>query len=87
MAIEFMGETFEEHSCPHCEVQLTPMLGPPGSGWGVILVCQNNQCPFFAGSPEDIQGKRDESNVGCRYAVNPDNGYKPFNMIAWRPPR
>ncbi|MDK2955790.1 MAG: hypothetical protein PWQ57_1286 [Desulfovibrionales bacterium] len=85
MAIEFMGETYEEHHCPHCGEMLTPTLGAPGSGWNVILVCQNNDCEFFKGSPDDIQGKR-ASNVGCRYAVNPDNGYKPFNLLAWRAP-
>jgi hypothetical protein len=26
--------------------------------------------------------KRDDSHLGCRYAENPDNGFKPVNVLA-----
>ncbi|MBN2139601.1 MAG: hypothetical protein JW718_01225 [Desulfovibrionaceae bacterium] len=73
----------EDHDCPYCKKPLEPWVAPPESGWGVILVCNNNDCPFFVGSDKDIHNKRDDSNLGCRYALNPDNGYKPFNLVAW----
>lgn len=84
MKFEYAGIVTEldDLECPHCDAPLEPFLGPPGSGWGVILVCWNNDCPHHKGSDKDIANKRDDSNLGCRYAVNPDNGYKPFNLVA-----
>lgn len=73
---------FEERTCPHCGSQLEPWVAPPASGWDVVLVCNNDKCPHYDGSSHDIEGKRDGSRLGCRYAENPDNGYKPFNLLA-----
>ena len=72
----------EDHNCPHCNKPLEPWVAPPDTGWSVILVCNNNQCPHYVNSDKDIINKRDDSNLGCRYAENPENGYKPFNLIA-----
>lgn len=72
----------EDHDCPHCGKPMEAWLAPPDSGWGVILVCYNNQCPHYKGSDKDIVNKRDDCTLGCRYALNPDNGYKPFNLVA-----
>lgn len=72
----------EDHDCPHCNVPLTPRIGPPDSGWGIILVCDNNECSYYKGSDKEIINKRSDCTLGCRYAENPDNGYKPFNLVA-----
>lgn len=72
----------EDRTCPHCNTALEPWVAPPGSGWGVIMVCYNNQCPHYAGSDKAIINKRDDSNLGCRYAENPDEGYRGFNLVA-----
>lgn len=73
----------ETHRCPHCQSELASWIGPPESGWGEILVCNNNDCPFFRGSNQDITHKDEDNSLGCRYAVNPDNGYKPFALLSW----
>lgn len=73
---------YQDVICPHCGKPLEPWPAPPGTGWGIILVCWNNKCPHYVDSPDDILNRRDESHLGCRYAVNPDNGYKPFNLLA-----
>lgn len=73
----------EKRYCPHCHQELTLWLAPPDSGWGEILVCFNNECVFYKGSRDDILHKSaDMQHLGCRYAENPDNGYKPFNLLA-----
>ncbi|WP_419787519.1 hypothetical protein [Pseudodesulfovibrio sp.] len=72
----------EDRDCPHCGKPMTPWLPPGETGWGVILVCENNNCSFYLGSESDIANKRDGSHLGCRYALNPDNGYKPINLLA-----
>ncbi|MES9997454.1 hypothetical protein [Desulfovibrio aminophilus] len=84
MIFEYAGivTELEDRTCPHCHKPLEPWVAPPGSGWGVIVVCNNNQCPHFQNSDKEIINKRDDSNLGCRYAENPDNGYKPFNLVA-----
>ena len=61
----------------------SPGSGPRDTGWGVILVCNNNECSYYAGSKDDILNRREESNLGCRYAEDPDNKYIPFALVAW----
>jgi len=70
--------------CPHCGVALEAWIGPPESGWGEILVCQNNQCAVFRSSKETIRHKEEDSPLGCRYAEDPQNNYASFNLLAWR---
>ncbi|WP_285905596.1 hypothetical protein [Pseudodesulfovibrio pelocollis] len=72
----------KDHDCPHCNRAMEPWLAPPETGWGVILICNNNSCPFYLGSEEDIENKRDDSHLGCRFALDPGNGYKPVNVLA-----
>lgn len=72
----------EDRDCPHCGKLMSPWLPPGETGWGVILICENNSCPFYLGSENDIAHKREDSHLGCRYALNPDNGYKPVNVLA-----
>lgn len=72
----------DDHDCPHCGKPMEPWLPPPETGWDVILICNSNSCPFYLGSEEDIQHKREDSHLGCRYALNPQNGYKPVNVLA-----
>ena len=73
----------EERFCPHCGSKLETWIGPPESGWGEILVCNNNECRYYRDSKTDILYKDEDKNLGCRYAENPDNGYKPFALLAW----
>jgi hypothetical protein len=72
----------EDRVCPHCKKPLEAWLAPPETGWGVIVVCFNNECEYYKGSGEDIINKRDASRMGCRYAENPDNNYASFNLVA-----
>lgn len=83
MTYIYSGVELEERNCPHCNEPLSPWIAPPESGWGVIVVCNNNKCPHYVGSDDLIVNKRDDSNLGCRYAENPDNKYTPFNLLAW----
>jgi hypothetical protein len=69
--------------CPHCGVELAEWLGPPETGWGKILVCNNNECTFFKGSPAAIRNTEEGQPLGCRYAEDPDNNYIPFSLVAW----
>jgi len=73
----------EDRYCPHCQAKLQPWIGPPESGWGEILVCNNNECTFFRNSNCDIRHKDEDNSLGCRYAEDPDNGYQSFNLLAW----
>lgn len=73
----------EERFCPHCAVKLESWIGPPESGWGEILVCNNNECTFYLGSQTSINHKDEDNNLGCRYAEDPDNGYTSFNLLSW----
>lgn len=69
--------------CPHCHKELTPWTAPPDSGWGEILVCFNNECPFYVTSPDNILNKgEDQRTLGCRYAVDPANNYQSFSLLA-----
>lgn len=72
----------EDHNCPHCGNPMEAWLAPPETGWEVLLMCNSNACPFYLGSEEDIAHKREGSHLGCRYALNPQNGYKPVNVLA-----
>lgn len=72
----------EDRICPHCHQPMEPFLAPPSSGWGLLVVCNNNECPHYKDSNKDILNNREGSTLGCRYAENPDNGYKPLNLLA-----
>ena len=73
----------EDRYCPHCKAQLQSWIGPPETGWGEILVCNNNECTFYVGSKTDIQNKDEDNSLGCRYAEDPDNCYTAVNLLAW----
>lgn len=77
--------TYGTHYCPHCGQQLEVWLAPPETWWGEILVCCNNECSFFLNSNNNIHNKRDDSGLGCRYAIDPNNEYRPFNLLSWCP--
>lgn len=81
---EYAGVVTElpDKDCPHCGKRLDAWLAPPETGWGVILICNNNNCPHYLGSEGDIMHKRDDSHLGCRYAEDPANGFKPVNVLA-----
>ncbi len=74
----------EQHrTCPHCQQELTKWLAPPETMWGEILVCFNNECPFFMNSSDEIENKGEANRaMGCRYAEDPGNGYQSFNLLA-----
>jgi len=78
-----MGSDEKKFDCPHCGEELQTWVAPPDSGWGEILVCFNNKCPHFVGSATDIENKgSDNRSMGCRYALDPANKYRPFNLLA-----
>lgn len=81
---EYAGIVTElpDKECPHCGKIMDAWLAPPETGWTVILICNNNSCPHYINSEDDIMHKRDDSHLGCRYAENPDNGFKPVNVLA-----
>jgi len=69
--------------CPHCGSALEPWIAPPESGWGEILVCNNNECPYFKGSPNTIRNTEEGQPLGTRYAEDPCNNYQSFSLAAW----
>ncbi len=73
----------KDHVCPHCGQPLTPWEGPPETGWGIILVCCNNACPYFVGSNAEVTQFNPDTKLGFRYAEDPANGYKPFNLASY----
>jgi len=73
----------ETRACPHCGKELSPWVGPPESGWGEILVCCNNECPYFKGSPGSIRHAEEGQPLGTRYAEDPDNNYTSFSLVSW----
>ncbi|NDV17916.1 hypothetical protein GO013_00595 [Pseudodesulfovibrio sp. JC047] len=81
---EYAGVVTElpDRACPHCGKIMDAWLAPPESGWNVILICNNNNCSHYLESEGDILHKRDDSHLGCRYAEDPDNGFKPVNVLA-----
>ncbi|MBU1002688.1 MAG: hypothetical protein KKE73_09195 [Proteobacteria bacterium] len=76
-------EIATDHKCPHCEKILEPWEGPPETGWGLILVCNNNQCPYFSCSNETVAQYQPDSKVGFRYAEDPNNNYISFNLASY----
>ncbi|WP_051444903.1 hypothetical protein [Desulfocurvus vexinensis] len=70
-------------TCPHCGQPLKPWLGPPETMWGVLLVCPSNQCPLFQSSNDCVTEFNPESKIGFRYAEDPANDYKSFNLAAY----
>jgi hypothetical protein len=46
------------------------------------VVSNNTPAPHYHNSETQNNNNRHDSNLGCRYAENPDNGYKPFNLVA-----
>ncbi|EPR31412.1 hypothetical protein dsat_1001 [Alkalidesulfovibrio alkalitolerans DSM 16529] len=77
--------TYAERFCPHCGDKLCEWEAPPETWWGIILVCNNNDCSYFKGSNDEIAGKRDDSGLGTRYAEDPKLDYAPFNLLSWCP--
>jgi hypothetical protein len=62
---------------------MTAWVAPPETMWGEIYVCFNNKCPFYRTSPDLIENKGGGNRLlGCRYAEDPANGYKSFNLLA-----
>ena len=73
----------EVRCCPHCGAVLEAWIGPPESGWGEILVCNNNECPYFKGSPGSSRNTEEGQPLGTRYAEDPANSYQSFSLLAW----
>lgn len=69
--------------CPHCGATLEPWIGPPESGWGEILVCNSMTCPYFLGSNNCLVEQGAKDMLGFRYAEDPDNKYKSFNLVCY----
>ncbi len=73
----------EQRYCPYCQQPLEEWEAPQDTGWGILLVCNNNKCPFFRDSANDIENKGDANRfMGCRYAEDPANNYNSVNLLA-----
>ncbi len=75
-----------DHTCPHCDKALDSWIGPPESGWGELFVCNNDECHFFLTSNSSLIEQGAKESMGVRYAVDPMNKCRPFNLLAWMPP-
>ena len=73
----------QSRACPHCGTVLAAWVGPPESGWGEILVCNNNECSYFKGSPNTIRHTEEGCPLGTRYAEDPANNYTSFSLVSW----
>ncbi len=72
-----------DRTCPHCKKILEPWLGPPETGWGMLLVCCNDVCPHFKNSNADVAAFNPDSKIGFRYAEDPENGFSSFNLASY----
>ncbi|GAB6175251.1 hypothetical protein JCM16814_01420 [Desulfobaculum senezii] len=73
----------KDRKCPHCGETLQPWMGPPETGWGLILVCNNNNCPHFSTSNDTVAEYNPDSKLGFRYAEDPSNDYTSFNLASY----
>jgi hypothetical protein len=72
----------EKRTCPHCRTELEPWEAAPETGWGLLMVCNNNGCEFFRGSKESIE-QQGGSKRGYRYAEDPDKNNDPLALVCW----
>jgi len=70
-------------TCPHCKETLQTWAGPPETGWGILLVCNNHKCSYYQSSNDCVAEFNPEAKIGFRYAEDPDNGYTSFNLAAY----
>lgn len=77
--------SLETRHCPHCDCQLEEWAGPPETGWGLILVCNNNDCEYYLSSNDCLVEQGGKDMLGFRYAEDPDNKYTSFNLLSWFP--
>lgn len=75
----------DNRQCPHCNCTLDPWIGPPESGWGMILVCNNDDCTWYRNSNKDIQEQGGKDMLGYKYAEDPANNYEAMNLVCWVP--
>lgn len=83
MSFNSLQEIATDRTCPHCGQTLSPWEGPPETGWGLILVCNNNGCKYFLGSTGDCSQFGAHPKLGFRYAEDPENNYESFNLLAY----
>lgn len=83
MSFNSIQEIDTTRACPHCGEKLSPWEGPPETGWGLILVCNNNECKYFQNSTGDCAQFGAHPKLGFRYAEDPENNYQCFNLLAY----
>jgi hypothetical protein len=71
--------------CPHCGVRLESWMGPPETGWGELLVCNNNECMHYLTSNDCCVEHGASPRYGFRYAEDTMNNYAPFNLVSYYP--
>lgn len=76
----------DKRICPHCNTELDSWMGPPETMWGEIFVCNNDDCSFYLSSNESLCDQGAKESMAVRYAVDPMNHDKPFNLLSWMPP-
>ncbi|WP_028584259.1 hypothetical protein [Desulfogranum mediterraneum] len=76
----------EEHTCPHCNKELTLCHAPPvhvgdGLGWGseFLFICLNNDCPLFVKGWKYIEDQY--GHVGSYRHMEIPNSNETYNMM------
>ncbi len=76
----------EQRICPHCDIELESWIGPPETMWGEIFVCNNDECVYYLSSNDCLSEQGAKESLAFRYAVDPMNNDKSFNLLSWMPP-
>lgn len=74
-----------DRCCPHCGQRLESWIGPPETMWGLVLVCNNNQCPYYLNSAQTVENFGGHPSLSFRYAEDPENNYASFNLLSYCP--
>ncbi len=67
----------EKYTCKHCGAELTKVLMPPDTDWGVeyLMVCMNNDCGYYTRGwkrMKEVYNKK----ASYRYQLNTFTGYE-----------
>ena len=76
----------EKIKCKHCESEMTKVLIPPDSDWGVdfFWVCMNDECSYYV-KGWDWMMKNFQVKASYRYKVNVYNNNEGGPMPVFSP--
>jgi hypothetical protein len=63
--------------CKHCQAELTKVLMPPDTDWGVeyLMVCMNDDCGYFIRGWKHMKEKYNKK-ASYRHQLNTFTGYE-----------